>query len=299
VNHLLKEPKWTELKTIGISPEALDRFAQNVQGLFLFGITSGFLRATALAAAAVSTIVLARRLGIRAGVAIVSLMLIMALGLFAYSYGTSAGEAGGLLTGFIRPVIKVVLDAAREAGVTVDVSNRDLDLAILLDVLALNFGFNSLLACYGAIAIRATAADLTPTLLTQRGRALEWVAIMTAALLVFVTAVNKTLIVWPQGFLTPDGQKTYGYVAGAIADYWGAFGSGVLIFALLPTYVSLMADVASAARIAVGDSEKAQDEWRKENGLEFDFKSGAIAAITAAAPILTGPSMDLFGKLFR
>jgi len=31
--------------------------------------------------------------------------------------------------------------------------------------------------------------------------------------------------------------------------------------------------------------------------LSFDFKSGVFAAVTAAAPILTGPGMDLLGRL--
>src|SRR5262249_16631961 len=85
------------------------------------------------------------------------------------------------------------------------------------------------LAAFAAIAVRAAPADLTPSRLRERGRALEWAVITAAILLVFVTAVNKALIVWPQGLMTPTGQKTFGYVAGAIANYWGAYSTGPLV----------------------------------------------------------------------
>lgn len=299
VAHLLKVPDWTALQQIEVSEAALDRFAQNIQGLFLFGIGSSFLRATALAAVVLAATILARKLGIKAGLSIVAVILLLSLCAFVYVYKTSVGVrySHGPLSGFMRPVLHVVLDAVKERGVVLDISTADVDLAILLNLLALTAGFNSLLAAFGAVAVRAAPGDLTPSQLSERGRALEWVTITTAALLVFVTAVNKALVVWPQGLMTSAGQKTYGYVAGAIANYWGAYGSGVLICALLPAYISLMADIASAAHAAGGGSLKGQADWRKENGMNFDFKSGVIAAITAGAPLLTGPSIDLFGRL--
>ena len=35
----------------------------------------------------------------------------------------------------------------------------------------------------------------------------------------------------------------------------------------------------------------------KDNAMDFDLKSGVVAAITAGAPVLTGPSIDLLGRL--
>jgi len=133
--------------------------------------------------------------------------------------------------------------------------------------------------------------------LSARGRALQWVTIAAATLLVFVTAVNKALVVWPQGLLTPDSQKTYGYVAGAIANYWGAYSSGLLICAWLPTYASLMADVRLGADAAASGGATAQSEWREKTGVAFDFKSGFMALVTTALPALTGPGIDIIGKL--
>jgi hypothetical protein len=299
VAHLLKTPDWTALRQIEISQAALDRFAQNIQGIFLFGIGSGFLRATAVAAIVLAATALARNLGIKTGLSVVAAILALSLGAFTYGYKTSVSvpDAHGPLGGFIRPVLHVVFAAAAERGVVLDTSAADVDLAILLNLLALTAGFNSLLATFAAIAVRALPGDLTPSRLRERGHALQWSAIATAALLVFVTAVNKALIVWPQGLMTPESQKSYGYIAGAIATYWGAYGSGVLICALLPAYVSLRVDITSAARAAAGDSLKAQDDWQKENAMNFDVKSGVFAAITASAPVLTGPGIDLFGRL--
>src|SRR5262245_52960947 len=62
VFHLLKNPDWTaELQNLRISEVMLDRFAQNVHGIFMFGIASAFLRATAIAAVILSVTILARQ----------------------------------------------------------------------------------------------------------------------------------------------------------------------------------------------------------------------------------------------
>ncbi|HEY7192084.1 MAG TPA: hypothetical protein VH436_36300 [Vicinamibacterales bacterium] len=294
VAQLVKIPEWTALQRVELSKPDLDFFAQNLYGLFLVGIGSGFLRTAAGAAVVLSTVILWRRLGSRAALAIIAAILLASLVSFAVSVNSNPSARFASL---MKPLLRVIIDAAKGADPRFPVSYDDLNLAISLNLLALNAGASSLVAAFAAIAIAAAPGDLTAARLRERGRALEHATIMIAALLVFLTAVNKALVVWPQGLLSAGGQKTFGYVANGIATYWGAFGTGFLICVLVPTYLSLMADIVRAAHAVAGDSPKAQADWQKENGLSFDFKSGVFAAITAAAPILTGPGMDLLGRL--
>jgi hypothetical protein len=302
VTQLLRIRDWTVLQKIEFSPIVLDRFAQNVQGLFLLGIGSGFLRGTAVLGIILAAIVLGRAIGFKAGLSVIAVILLACSVAFVAAYLKCRGlqpDEKSALSGYIARVLHVILAAAKQRGVVLETTIAEVDVAILLNLFALMTGFNSLLAAFASLAVRASPSELTPQCLTDRVRALGWVTIAAAVLLVFVTAVNKALIVWPQGLLTPSGQKTYAYIAGAIANYWGAYGSIALICALIPALISLMADIDVAARAAGGGSVKAESDWKRDNGFSFDFKSGMAAALTTAAPILTGPGMDLLGSLLR
>jgi hypothetical protein len=112
-----------------------------------------------------------------------------------------------------------------------------------------------------------------------------------------LTALNKTLVDWPQAVLKEDDQNAYAYLAGAIANYWGTFGALFLVSAIVPAFVGLRLDIDKAAKLHGPEDEEAANRWRKESNLEFDMKSGFGAAIAAAAPILTVPGIDLAGQL--
>ena len=299
VAQLLRHPDWNVLQQVGISASAVDRFAQNIHGLFLFAVGCSFLRATALASLVLSAIVLRQQLGINVTAFVIGAIVVVSLGVFWYWYATGAGGAAVPSSGssLITPVLRAVFAAARRQDAALGAADSAIGLAIGLNLLALFAGFSSLLAAFAAIAVHADARDLTAARLTERGRALQWVTIASATLLVFVTAVNKALVVWPQGLLTPESQKSYGYVAGAIANYWGAYSSGLLLCAWLPTYASLMADVRLGAEAAAAAGATELAEWREKTGTAFDFKSGLMALITTVLPALTGPGIDIIGKL--
>jgi hypothetical protein len=296
VAQLVRTPEWKTLQGVEIADRGLDLFAQNIYGVFLVGIGSGFLRAAGVAAVVLSAAILRRLLGLKAALAIIAALLLLSLVAFVIVLDTDTNRTKSFAS-LMKPLLRVVVEAAASRDPWFPVYYDDLNLAISLNILALYAGASSLVAAFAAIALRAAPPDLAPVRLRERGRALEHATIMIAALLVLLTAVNKALVAWPQGLLSPAAQKPYGYIASGIANYWGAFGTGFLICVLVPTYISLMADISRAAHAAAGDNPKAQSDWQKANELSFDFKSGVVASVTAAAPILTGPGMDLLGKL--
>jgi len=147
------------------------------------------------------------------------------------------------------------------------------------------------------VAERPPGGEQAERHVRARGQSLEWLALTTAALLVLVTAVNKALIAWPQALLAAADREAYGHIASAITNYWGAYGTALIVCAVVPPFLSLAADTRRLARRAVGEGAAAQDEWRTAQGLRFDLKSGVVGGLTAAAPLLTGPGIDLLGRL--
>jgi hypothetical protein len=155
-----------------------------------------------------------------------------------------------------------------------------------------------LLAAFVSIAVPAGEGERDGGALRARLRALEQTTICCAIILVILTAVNKALVDWPQAFLSKPHQEAYAYLAGTISTFWGTFGTIVLVCALVPPFISLRWDIASAAK-ANGRHEMAAARWKQDNKLDFDFKSALGAAIAAAAPMLTAPGIDLASKLLH
>ena len=105
----------------------------------------------------------------------------------------------------------------------------------------------------------------------------------------------------PRALMNPDYDvaKSFGALAGALVNHWGAIATGLLLCAGLPALVSVQADIEEAATAATKDKKANDQNWRRNNHLEFEPTSVLAAVIAAAAPLLAGPTVDILGVLLR
>src|SRR6266542_410159 len=210
VDHLVGKPSWDELLKVTPNKEPIDFFARDVAGRIQFGIASTLLRIAACAAVILATIVLARRVGTRAAIGIVGALVIGLIVIYAIE------RRGHYLDyGKIRIVIEKISRALTQSGEVL----ANIDRAILDNLLASFVGGACMLACFAAVALRAERGDTAAASLQARMRDLERTTIFSAVFLVLLTALNKSLVDWPQAFLGGSEQKAYAYLAGAIGTF--------------------------------------------------------------------------------
>ena len=155
----------------------------------------------------------------------------------------------------------------------------------------------ALLAAFSAVAVRAEPRELTAACLQRRMEELQLLFLSASILLVILIVVSKIELAWPRVLMSSkdDMAKSYGALAGALASHWAASATAVLVCAGLPAFCSVQADIGLAAEAATHERANGHD-WRQRNHLEFAPMS-VLASIAAAAPLLTGPAIDLLGKL--
>jgi hypothetical protein len=263
-----------------------DQFARDLAGRLQIGIVSTVLRVAAALAFLFASELLARTIGLRWTGVLVVLLLIATIGLYMFADFTRGSKIISVITQ-VRVAIK--------GGSGFDLVQE----AIRWNIVASLIGGSSIMAAFAAVALRTSPSTEQIAQLRNRSRDLQRATLLGAAFLVSLTALNKTLIDWPQAFIDKDQQHAFASLAGAIASYWGTFGALTLISALVPAFVSLNHDIDTAARVAIMPAQQTPEDWRKNNGLEFDAKSGLGAAIAALAPILTVPGIDLASKLLH
>jgi len=283
VDRLTGNPNWAQLSSVKLNKDSIDLFARDIGGRIQFGIASTLLRITACAGVIFAVAVLWRRATSRQVVAIVGTTIIACLVIYGIALWV---DWVGLSK--IDSVLRNISKALPEDCL----SYSDIHAKIMHNLLAAFIGTGALLVCFAAVALRADIRHTSEADLRSRMRDLERTTIFAAVFLVLVTAVNKSLVDWPQAFLIEADQKAYAYLAGAIGSFWGVFCSLTLVFALSPAFIGLKLDID-----AVAEGQAAS--WKKDNGLEFDMKSGIGAAIAAVAPILTVPGIDLLSKVLH
>jgi hypothetical protein len=286
VEHLIRDLCLHFSHMLTTNTNGFDQFARDLAGRLQIGIVSTVFRVAAAVAFLFASELLARTIGLRWTGILVVLLFIATIGLYTFADSARGSKIIGVIT------------EVREA--TKGSSGFDLiQEAIRWNIVASLIGGTSIMAAFAAVALRTSPSTEPVTRLRNRSRDLQRATLLGAAFLVSLTALNKTLIDWPQAFIDKDQQHAFASLAGAIASYWGTFGALTLISALVPAFVSLNHDIDMAARVATVPAEQTREEWRKNNGLEFDAKSGLGAAIAALAPVLTVPGIDLASKLLH
>jgi hypothetical protein len=273
------------------SEDIVDRNARDVGGRMQFGIASALLRISAIAGTVLAFTTLARRIRSRAVIWAAPLtLLVVCFGLFITMRTFDKSDVQGK----ILVVIRQIVDGAGQS----DLGQHILQ-AINWNIVASLLGAACVLINFATVALRANFDDCGVAGLQGRMRALQQSTIYCALFLVFLTALNKTLVDWPQAFLAKQHREAYAYLAGAIGNYWGTFGALVLISAFIPAFVGLSLDIGKTARAQAGEDQEKVNFWKKSKNLEFDVASGVGVAVAAAAPILTAPTIDLASKLLH
>ena len=286
--------QWIKIAADNITAAEYDRFTRDIEARLLYGVISAFGLLAAAAAVALAGFVLVRRLGRFYGPCAL---------LAAAAFGVSVSH-GNREQDFIRGRVldDAIAVAERAKGIVPGALDK------LYDMINLNMGVGlagtaALLAGFAAVAMRAAPEDFqddedSAGQLRDRLRFLTYLTLSGAAILVLLVAVNKVLLGWPQGVMTLGAAKAYGAMSAALANYWGAIGTGILLCALVPALVSVRTDIAKAAGARRPDFS-AQEKWRKESGLEIAPSSAIVAALTTAAPLFTGPAMDIVSALLK
>jgi hypothetical protein len=302
VEHVVGNGSLHFSQTLKLNPDGFDQLARDLAGRLQIGIVSTVLRLAAAIAFLFACEILTRTIGLRWTGLLVVILFIATTGLYMFLDSTHGSK--------IICATKEVCKATKGVGIISAITQvREatkggsgfglVHEAIRWNIVASLIGGTSIMAAFAAVALRASPSTEPVTQLRNRSRDLQRATLLGAAFLVSLTALNKTLIDWPQAFIDKDQQHAFASLAGAIASYWGTFGALTLISALVPAFVSLNHDIDMAARVATVPAEQTREEWRKNNGLEFDAKSGLGAAIAALAPVLTVPGIDLASKLLH
>jgi hypothetical protein len=297
VDYMIQGAGWETLQKFKLNDDELDRFARDVCGRIQFGIVSGLLRIGALAATVLAVFVFARRIGLKAAIWLAGVLTIVCVGL--YFVMPFLDKLLKPLSSYQLGQIRAIIDDVHNAGKPHGIDVADAKGGIGFNMLVSRVGGINLLVAFAAVALRATSNERSPADLQGRMRDLERITLVSATFLVILTAVNKTLIDWPQVVLIVDHQKSYAYLGGAIATYWGMFVALLLMSALVPAFLSLRFDIREAAEATSPQDREGANRWMKDNNLEFDVKSGIGAAIATVAPILTVPGIDLVSKLLH
>ena len=123
----------------------------------------------------------------------------------------------------------------------------------------------------------------------DRLRFLTYLTLSGTAILALLVAVNKVRLEWPQGMMTLGAAKAYGAMSAALANYWGAIGTGnVLLCALVPALVSVRADLAEGSRRASPRLFRARRNGGRRAAWRSRRARPIVAALTTAAPLFTG-----------
>jgi hypothetical protein len=282
VDQIVGNPDWAQLLKVEPNGKPIDLFARDVGGHIQFAIASTLLWLAAFGAVLFACTVVGRRT-ISEAIAIP----ITAFGIFLVIFLLELWlDQNGISK--IEPLLDNISSALQQTGHKAVGAHP----TIGWNLGAAFLGGGALLACFAAVALGSAKDKTGAEGLQSRMRELERTTIFAAVFLVLLTAVNKSLIDWPQAFLEESQQKAYAYLAGSISAFWGTFATLFLVLALLPAFIGLKRDIDSFAK-------GREASWKKDNRLEFDTKSGIGAAIAAIAPILTVPGIDLASKLLH
>jgi hypothetical protein len=268
--------------------DAFKRFAHDVEGRLLFGTASAFIRLDSFGCCALALWLLVRKFGWRAGAGI-----FVGSTTFGIAIGYWLTSENIIFFNFLYTPIQL----AQNAGVVLPGTIDRLKCTIMLNMIVGIGACGALLAAFSAVAVRAELRELTAACLQRRMEELQLLFLSASILLVILIVVSKIELAWPRVLMSSkdDMAKSYGALAGALASHWAASATGVLVCAGLPAFCSVQADIGLAAEAATHERADGHD-WRQKNHLEFGPMS-VLASIAAAAPLLTGPAIDLLGKL--
>lgn len=98
-------------------------------------------------------------------------------------------------------------------------------------------------------------------------------------------------------FIVATAGIVYSDLIAMAAGYWGLFFTTTLIAAAAPAMITLNRDIENfAAGLEPSGGEKSA--WMGHTGIAIAPRQAVVAAIAAAAPVLSSPRLDLLSGLF-
>ncbi len=161
-----------------------------------------------------------------------------------------------------------------------------------LAAVAATIGVFGVSALAGLLAVLAWPVTKSPGALRRRKRALQMTLAVSAVVLTLSVASNRAFYHWPAAMLDEPAAKAYGDMVSMASGYWGLLYTLVLIAAVTPAVMSHRRDVDAMARRKAASPDKI-GRWIDDEDLRFAPRDGFGAAIAAAAPVLTSPTLDL------
>lgn len=161
-----------------------------------------------------------------------------------------------------------------------------------LAAIAATIGVMGVAALAFHLAILAWPVDSDAGALRRRKRTLNTTLAFSALVMTLSVAANRAFYHWPSAMLDENAAKAYGEMVSMASGYWGLVYTLALIAAVTPAVLSHRRDVYRMAEKKT-DSKAKISKWIDDEELRFAPRDGFGAAIAAAAPILTSPTLDL------
>ncbi len=278
-------PTFADFFLPGFSAKVAD-----IQGRTALAVSSSYIRVIAITAIVLSSAIISSHFRVK-----ITIIASVAAVIIGATLGKYIGDHDVML---VNIVDNAIMAAQNNNVIPHDTMDR-IHMTISVNMTVGVAGVLSLLLAFSTVAISAPLTELTASRLRGRLNKLRIVSLCGASLLVFLVVVGKTLIEWLQAVMSDPGRKMFGQLGTSAVNAWGASGSAVLLCALMPAFFSLKSDIDRAASRSNGAESGRKREWIQTNQLEFAPLTWLSTALVAAAPILTGPAIDIAGSLLR
>jgi hypothetical protein len=280
---------WPAVKPEDFKLDSFDRFAHDAGGRLLHGTVTALTLVVSLATIVLALSTLSRKCGLWMA------LVVPVVALFGVGIGNWIATQDPLLA----KVVYTPLQVAENAGVIFRGTLEKLKRLHITSMSLSGIAYISLMAAASAIAMRARPEERTVECLRQRMVDLQLITLAAAALLVLTVIGQRILLAWPQGLLQPDIAKQFALLANGFTTHSGVSATVLIACIVLPSILSLKDDIKLAAAAATNDGRMRERDWLKKNQLEFAPASVVTTALATAAPMLTGPLVDIVAAALR
>lgn len=149
-------------------------------------------------------------------------------------------------------------------------------------------GMATLLALAGLAGPVETGTP-KPKVLHQRLIAIRALLCIVSVPLALTVVASRASGTWILGLLCKPDANALAPIVTAVASYWGAGTTGVILFGFAPAFAKWWEDRQRAELQEVLPTEKDRREWLEREGLVFASQSGIASLLAAGLPALATP----------
>ncbi|MEM6624326.1 MAG: hypothetical protein AAF674_19045 [Pseudomonadota bacterium] len=135
---------------------------------------------------------------------------------------------------------------------------------------------------------------LTTDQLAKRTRLFKLAMGLGSAVLILSVASGHGLFQWAPVLLEPGQRRVMESLGSSAALFWGVVYSMTLLAVSAPSAIRLQREIARAAGSPMPAAKgKSAAQLAEDIGFDFNLRRSLSAVMTLAAPLLTGPTLDL------